>query len=89
MKIYVTDSTGALRQIDGESVVIELDNGKTIEMANDAQPDRPDALAVWGGRQPQPWWGESERRLSEQLNVSLIAGNCMTVWPGRVKKSEQ
>lgn len=86
MKIFVSDSAGALRQIEGESVVLELDDGTTIELAGFDWPDRPCSVAVWGGRQPQPWWTEKERHLSERINLSLVAGNCVEIWPGKAKK---
>lgn len=87
MKIYVTDSAGELHQVEGESVVLELDNGKTIELAEFVrQSDRPAAISVWGGRQPLASWTEDDRHLSEQLNLSLVAGNCVDIWPGRAKK---
>lgn len=89
MKIYVTDKGGKLQPIEGESVVLELDNGKTIELAEFIrQTDRPAAISIWGGRQPRETWTEADRHLSEQLNLSLIAGNCVDVWPGQAKKQE-
>jgi hypothetical protein len=87
MKIFVTDENGELRQVEGESVVLELENGKTLELTEFTdRPERPSAVTVWGGRQPQPTWTEEDFHLSEQLNLSLIAGNCVELWPGRAKK---
>jgi hypothetical protein len=88
MKIFVTDSTGALHEVEGESVVMQLSNGKTVELAEcHYRPDAPISVTLWGGRQPQSSWAEDEAlRQSEQLNLSLIAGNCVDIWPGRAKK---
>lgn len=86
MKIYVTDGSGNLIPIDGTSVVLELENGKTVELAEIPRPEGfPPALTLWGGRQPQPTWTEADRHRTEQLNLSLVAGNCVDIWPGRVK----
>ncbi|MGL4726369.1 MAG: hypothetical protein ACRCWW_17995 [Scandinavium sp.] len=87
MKIFVTDSKGALHEVEGESVVLQLENGKTIELA-EVNPwcEAPDAITVWGGRQPLDSWTEEERGQTEQINLSLIAGNCVDIWPGRAKK---
>lgn len=35
MKIFITDNDGNLIPVDGKSVVIELNNGKTIEIAEE------------------------------------------------------
>lgn len=89
MKIFVTDSAGMLHQVEGESVVLELTNGKTIELVEYNHPgDRPNALSVWGGRQPQESWTEEDRHLIEQLNLTMSASNCVDIWPGRAKKQE-
>ncbi|MCS2169771.1 DM13 domain-containing protein [Scandinavium sp. TWS1a] len=89
MKIFVTDSTGALHQVEGETVVVELENGKTLELGEfNYRPDAPHAITIWGGRQPLDSWTEEDRHLSEQLNLTLIAGNCVDVWPGRAKKQK-
>ncbi|SNY61942.1 hypothetical protein [Enterobacter sp. CC120223-11] len=87
MKIFVTDSEGVLREVEGETVVLELSNGKTIELAEITDwPERQTAITIWGGRQPLESWTEDDRHKTEQLNMSLVAGNCVDVWPGRVKK---
>lgn len=88
MKIYVTNGQGELTQVDGKSVVLELESGKTIELSHERyRADAPESITLWGGRQPQASWKEDETvRQSEQLNLSLIAGNCIDVWPGRAKK---
>lgn len=89
MKIFVTDENGELHPVEGESVVLELENGKTIELAEFTDwPERPNSITVWGGRQPLGSWSEEDRHLSEQLNLSLVAGNCVEIWPGRAKKTD-
>lgn len=87
MKIFVTDSNGNLHEVEGESVVLQLENGKTIEMAElNPWRDRPNAISVWGGRQPLETWSEEDRNKVEQINLTLIAGNCVDIWPGQAKK---
>ncbi|WLI78418.1 hypothetical protein Q5705_07750 [Kosakonia sp. H02] len=87
MKIFVTNAQGELKQVEGESVVLELENGKTVELADlSNRLDYPHAVTLWGGRQPQENWTKEDLRLTEQLNLTLIAGNCVNIWPGRAKK---
>ena len=53
MKIFITDNEGNLIPVDGKSVVIELNSGGTIEIAEEySRDDVPEGINLWGGREP-------------------------------------
>ena len=55
MKIFITDNEGNLIPVDGKSVVIELNSGGTIEIAEEySRDDVPEGINLWGGREPSP-----------------------------------
>ena len=50
MKIFITDNDGHLIPVDGKSVVIELNSGGTIEIAEEySRDDVPEGINLWGG----------------------------------------
>ena len=55
MNLYITDQKGGLALQQGSSIVVEFDNGKTLELAESPQPlpaEIPDGIHIWGGRMP-------------------------------------
>lgn len=53
MKIFITDNDGNLIPVDGKSVVVELNSGGTIEIAEEySRDDVPEGINLWGGREP-------------------------------------
>lgn len=86
MKIFITDNDGNLIPIDGKSVVIELNNGKTIEIAEEyGRDDIPGGINLWGGREPSPsLLFEEIKARTESLGVYPIAANALHVFPYKI-----
>ena len=86
MKIFITDNDGNLIPIDGKSVVIELNNGKTIEIAEEyGRDDIPEGINLWGGREPSPSLPFEEiKARTESLGVYPIAANAQHVFPYKI-----
>lgn len=86
MKIFITDNDGNLIPIDGKSVVIELNNGKTIEIAEEyGRDDIPEGINLWGGREPSPSLPFEEiKARTESLGVYPIAANALYVFPYKI-----
>ncbi|EGT0641336.1 MULTISPECIES: hypothetical protein [Citrobacter] len=86
MKIFITDNDGNLIPIDGKSVVIELNNGKTIEIAEEyGRDDIPEGINLWGGREPSPSLPFEEiKARTESLGVYPIAANALHVFPYKI-----
>lgn len=83
MKIFITDDGGNLIPVDGKSVVIELNNGKTIEIAEEyGRDDIPEGINLWGGREPSPSLPFEEiKARTESLGVYPLAANALHVFP--------
>ncbi|WP_238817543.1 hypothetical protein [Citrobacter freundii] len=77
MKIFITDNEGNLIPVDGKSVVIELNSGGTIEIAEEySRDDVPEGINLWGGREPSPSLSFEEiKARTEGLGVYPIAAN--------------
>ena len=86
MKIFITDDGGNLIPIDGKSVVIELNNGKTIEIAEEyGRDDIPEGINLWGGREPSPSLSFEEiKARTESLGVYPLAANALHVFPYKI-----
>lgn len=86
MKIFITDDGGNLIPIDGKSVVIELNNGKTIEIAEEyGRDDIPEGINLWGGREPSPSLPFEEiKARTESLGVYPLAANALHVFPYKI-----
>lgn len=86
MKIFITDNDGNLIPVEGKSVVIELNNGKTIEIAEEyARDDIPEGINLWGGREPSPSLPFEEiKARTESLGVYPIAANALHVFPYKI-----
>ncbi|MCU6172683.1 hypothetical protein [Citrobacter cronae] len=86
MKIFITDNDGNLIPVDGKSVVIELNNGKTIEIAEEyGRDDIPEGINLWGGREPSPSLPFEEiKARTESLGVYPIAANALHVFPYKI-----
>ncbi|EGT0660843.1 hypothetical protein JAF83_001002 [Citrobacter werkmanii] len=86
MKIFITDNDGNMIPVEGKSVVIELNNGKTIEIAEEyARDDIPEGINLWGGREPSPSLPFEEiKARTESLGVYPIAANALHVFPYKI-----
>ena len=86
MKIFITDDGGKLIPVDGKSVVIELNNGKTIEIADEyGRDDIPEGINLWGGREPSPSLPFEEiKARTESLGVYPLAANALHVFPYKI-----
>ena len=86
MKIFITDDGGNLIPVDGKRVVIELNNGKTIEIAEEyGRDDIPEGINLWGGREPSPSLPFEEiKARTESLGVYPLAANALHVFPYKI-----
>ncbi|ELT3495757.1 hypothetical protein RZ024_21740 [Citrobacter freundii] len=90
MKIFITDNEGNLIPVDGKSVVIELNSGGTIEIAEEySRDDVPEGINLWGGREPSPSLSFEEiKARTEVLGVYPIAANALHVFPYKLSSKE-
>ena len=87
MNIYITGHNGELALQQGDSVVVEFDNGKSLELAESPQPlpaEIPDGIHIWGGRMPSC---SSADAPFSPLHISPVAANGMIVSPHHEKIS--
>ena len=89
MKIYVTDNDGNLIAVDGKSVVIELNNGSTLEIAEEySRNDVPEGINLWGGREPSSFFSTEEIiAKTECLGVYPIAANALHIFPYKMSSA--
>lgn len=83
MMMFISDDDGHLLPVQDKKVVIELSNGKTLEVLEDYANK---GLLVWGGREPIP--GLSLEKLKEQtesLGIYPMAGNLVHIFPFRLE----
>lgn len=89
MKFYAINANNALTPLDVNTIIASLENGETLEFCNDGAPEGAGpALSVWGGRRPRPDWNDSERKLTRQLCLKLIAANNIVLWPAARNSNE-
>jgi hypothetical protein len=82
MKIFIAQKSGDLTLHKGKSIVIEFDDGETLELAESPEhlpPSIPDGVYVWGGREPSE---ETARVKESQVNITPVAANGIIVAPG-------
>ncbi|KKZ15832.1 hypothetical protein AAY84_23900 [Serratia marcescens] len=90
MKIFILDPAGNLVPVDGKGVVIELNNGKTLEIADDIPVNGiPEGINLWGGREPSALAPEERRAGTESLGVYPIAANALHIFPYRLPDGKQ
>lgn len=81
MNLYITDQKGGLALQQGGSIVVEFDNGKTLELAEGPQPlpaEIPDGIHIWGGRMPS--FTTTDNTFSP-LNIMPVASNGVIIAP--------
>lgn len=81
MNLYLIDQKGGLALQQGGSVVVEFDDGKTLELAESQQPlpaEIPDGIHIWGGRMPS---ASSKETAFSTLNVMPVASNGVIISP--------
>ncbi|MGU9869736.1 hypothetical protein [Kluyvera ascorbata] len=81
MNLYITDQKGGLALQQGSSIVVEFDNGKTLELAESPQSlpaEIPDGIHIWGGRMPSVTAADNT---FSPLNIVPVASNGMIISP--------
>lgn len=79
LTMFVTDENAQLLPIKEKNVVIELKNGKTIEVLEDYAKK---GLLVWGGREPISGLSiEQLKEKTESLGIYPMASNVIYVFP--------
>ncbi|MDV7561009.1 hypothetical protein R4670_14860 [Acinetobacter baumannii] len=79
LTMFVTDENAHLHQVKEKNVVIELKNGKTIEVLEDYAKK---GLLVWGGREPISGLSiEQLKERTESLGIYPMASNVIYVFP--------
>ncbi|EML1064730.1 hypothetical protein RGH81_001063 [Acinetobacter nosocomialis] len=79
LTMFVTDENAQLLPIKEKNVVIELKNGKTIEVLEDYAKK---GLLVWGGREPISGLSiEQLKEKTESLGIYPVASNVIYVFP--------
>lgn len=79
LTLFVTDENAQLFSIKEKNVVIELKNGKTIEVLEDYAKK---GLLVWGGREPISGLSiEQLKERTESLGIYPMASNVIYLFP--------
>ncbi|MDO7229145.1 hypothetical protein [Acinetobacter nosocomialis] len=79
LTLFVTDENAQLFPIKEKNVVIELKNGKTIEVLEDYAKK---GLLVWGGREPISGLSiEQLKEKTESLGIYPMASNVIYLFP--------
>jgi len=79
MAMFIADDDGHLRPLNGNNVVLELNNGKTLEVMEDYTKK---GLLVWGGREPIPGLPlEKAKERTECLGLYPLGANVVHVFP--------
>ncbi|MHC3135443.1 hypothetical protein ACWPO0_06100 [Acinetobacter nosocomialis] len=79
LTLFVTDENAQLFPIKEKNVVIELKNGKTIEVLEDYAKK---GLLVWGGREPISGLSiEQLKERTESLGIYPMASNVIYLFP--------
>jgi len=79
LTMFVTDENPQLLPIKEKNVVIELKNGKTIEVLEDYAKK---GLLVWGGREPISGLSiEQLKERTESLGIYPMASNVIYLFP--------
>lgn len=81
IKIFINDAKYQLKPVKDKRVVIELSNGKFLELLEEYSKK---GLLIWGGRQNIPGSSlEEMKERSECLGFYPLAGNHVHVFPYR------
>ncbi|MDE3320277.1 hypothetical protein ACJBLD_18380 [Acinetobacter nosocomialis] len=79
LTMFVTDENAQLLPIKEKNVVIDLKNGKTIEVLEDYAKK---GLLVWGGREPISGFSiEQLKERTESLGIYPMASNVIYLFP--------
>ncbi|HCA5285156.1 TPA: hypothetical protein MW252_001222 [Acinetobacter nosocomialis] len=79
LTMFVTDENAHLHTVKEKNVVIELKNGKTIEVLEDYAKK---GLLVWGGREPISGFSiEQLKERTENLGIYPMASNVIYIFP--------
>lgn len=83
MLMFISDDDGHLRPVQGKKVVIELRNGKTLEVLEDYAKK---GLLVWGGREPTPNLPlERIKEITARLGIYPMASNFVHIFPFKLE----
>lgn len=77
--MYIANDDGSLTAIKNKTAVLELCNGKTLEVMEDYAHK---GLLIWGGREPNPDLPFEEiKARTESLGLYPVAGNVVHIFP--------
>lgn len=83
MAIFISDDNGHLLPLNNKNVVLELNNGKTLEVMEDYAKK---GLLVWGGRKPIPGLPlEKAMERTESLGLYPLGANVVYVFPFKLE----
>jgi hypothetical protein len=83
MELFIAEDNGHLHPLNGKNVVLELDNGKNIEIMEDYANK---GLLVWGGREPiQGLPPEKAKERTESLGLYPLGANIIHVFPFKLE----
>lgn len=83
MAIFISDDNGHLLPLNSKNVVLELNNGKTLEVMEDYAKK---GLLVWGGRKPIPGLLlEKAKERTESLGLYPLGANVVHVFPFKLE----
>lgn len=79
MTIFISDNSGILQPIRDKSIVIELSNGKTLEIREDYTKG---GLLTWGGRESIPGLSLEELKgRTENIGIYPMSANVIHIFP--------
>lgn len=83
MAIFISDDNGNLLPLNGKNVVLELNNGKTLEVMEDYAKK---GLLVWGGRRPMTGLPlERAKERTESLGLYFLGANVVHIFPFKLE----
>ncbi|MEW5561018.1 hypothetical protein AB1287_12335 [Enterobacter asburiae] len=82
MELFISEDSGHLIPLTSKNVVIELNNGKTLEVVEDYAKK---GLLIWGGREPVSGLTLNEaKERTESLGIYPLAANMIHVFAYRL-----
>lgn len=82
MELFISEDNGHLIPLTSKNVVLELNNGKTLEVVEDYAKK---GLLIWGGREPVSGLTLNEaKERTESLGIYPLAANMIHVFAYRL-----
>lgn len=83
MAMLIYDNNGHINPVINKKVVIELNNGKTLEVLEDYAKR---GLLIWGGREPVSGLSlEESKERTESLGIYPVAANVVHIFPFKLE----